>query len=80
MLSLGDTTKYYQIILSQGVGVGIGCGPMFLPALSVQAHLWRKHRALAMGIVLTGSSFGGIIHPIMYNQLFHGKTGFAWGV
>ena len=33
-----------------------------------------------MGIVLTGSSFGGIIHPIMHNQLFHGKTGFAWGV
>ena len=53
---------------------------MFLPALSVQAHHWKKRRALAMGIVLTGSSFGGIIHPIMHNQLFHGKTGFAWGV
>ena len=80
MLSLVDISKYYQIILSQGVGVGIGCGFMFLPALSVQAHHWKKRRALAMGIVLTGSSFGGIIHPIMHNQLFHGKTGFAWGV
>lgn len=80
MLSLVDISKYYQIFLSQGVGVGIGCGLMFLPALSIQAHHWKKRRALAMGIVLTGSSFGGIIHPIMHNQLFHRKTGFAWGV
>ncbi|CAL1703585.1 unnamed protein product [Somion occarium] len=80
MLSLVDISKFYQIFLSQGVGVGIGCGMMFLPALSVQAHHWKNRRALAMGIVLTGSSFGGIVHPIMHNQLFHGKTGFAWGV
>ncbi|KAI0081372.1 MFS general substrate transporter [Panus rudis PR-1116 ss-1] len=80
MLSLVDTSQYYQIFLSQGVGVGIGCGMLFLPALSAQSHHWKNRRALAMGIVLTGSSIGGVIHPIMHNQLFHGKTGFAWGV
>ena len=53
---------------------------MFLSALSVQAHHWKKRRALAMGIVLTGSSFGGIIHPVVHSQLFHGRTGFTWGV
>lgn len=27
-----------------------------------------------------GSSVGGIVYPIMLNNLFHGSTGFAWGV
>jgi len=29
---------------------------------------------------MKGSSFGGIVYPIMLNQLFHGSVGFAWGV
>lgn len=33
-----------------------------------------------MGIVATGASVGGIIHPIMLNQLFEGKLGFHNGV
>ncbi|OBZ76896.1 Riboflavin transporter MCH5 [Grifola frondosa] len=80
MLSLADTTKYYQIILSQGVGVGLGSGLMYSPVLSVQAHHWKRRRALAMGIVLSGSSFGGIVLPIMLNKLLHSSAGFAWGV
>ena len=80
MLSLVDTTKFYQIFLSQGVGVGLGIVLLFLPAVSVQTQHFNKKRALAMGIVITGSSFGGIVLPIMHNQLFSGKAGFAWGV
>ena len=33
-----------------------------------------------MGIVATGASVGGIVHPIMLNQLFEGKIGFHNGV
>ncbi|KAI0711315.1 major facilitator superfamily domain-containing protein [Earliella scabrosa] len=92
MLSLVDTTKFYQIFLSHGLGVGLGSGLIFVPALSVQAHHWKKRRALAMGIVLSGeytspvygvtfcTSCGGIVYPILLNQLFHGRVGFAWGV
>lgn len=80
MLSLVDTSKYYQIFLSQGVGIGMGCGLMYLPALSVQAQHWRRRRSLAMGIVVSGSSIGGIIFPIMHNQLLHSSVGFAWTV
>ena len=29
---------------------------------------------------IIGSSFGGIVYPIMLNNLFHGSVGFAWGV
>ena len=80
MLSLANPSKFYQVFLSQGIGVGIGMGCLFLPAISVQAQHWQKRRALAMGVVITGSSFGGIVLPIMHNELFNGSAGFAWGV
>ena len=54
MLSLADPTKYYQLILAQGIGMGIGSGLMFVPTMSVQAHHWRVFRARAMGVVMAG--------------------------
>ncbi|RDB17216.1 Riboflavin transporter MCH5 [Hypsizygus marmoreus] len=80
MVSLTHHDQYYQIYLSQGLGLGIGAGLLYVPAMAIQAHHWRARRALAMGIVITGSSIGGIIFPIMLNQLFKGSIGFQWGV
>ncbi|OCH85267.1 MFS general substrate transporter [Obba rivulosa] len=80
MLSIADVSKYYQVFLTQGLGVGIGSGIIYVPALTIQAHHWKKRRALAMGIVISGSSWGGIVYPIMLNQLIHGSAGFAWAV
>ncbi|KAI0057037.1 MFS general substrate transporter [Artomyces pyxidatus] len=80
MVSIAHPDKYYQIFLSQGVGMGIGAGLLYIPAMAVQAHHWRARRALAMGAVITGSSIGGIVFPIMLNQLFSSSVGFAWGV
>ncbi|KAI0057035.1 MFS general substrate transporter [Artomyces pyxidatus] len=80
MVSLAHPDKYYQIFLSQGVGMGIGAGLLYVPAMAVQAHHWRTKRALAMGVVITGSSVGGIVFPIMLNKLFFSSVGFAWGV
>jgi MFS family permease len=45
--------------------MGLGLGLMFIPAVSVVAHHFRKRRAMAMGIVVSGSSCGGIVFPIM---------------
>lgn len=101
MLSLAKSHEYYQIILAQGVAVGIAYGILFIPALSVSSHYFRIRRSSAMGVVFagmfpvlyplrayavlsngmpSGSSIGGVIYPIMLNQLFNGKAGFAWGV
>ncbi|KZT05139.1 MFS general substrate transporter [Laetiporus sulphureus 93-53] len=80
MLSLADVTHYYELILAQGIGIGLGAGCLLVPALSAQSHHWRRRRSFAMGLVLTGSSVGGIIYPIMLNQLFNNGVGFAWGV
>lgn len=63
MLSLADPTKYYQLLLSQGIGVGIASGALLVPALSIQSHHWRRKRSLVMGIVLCG-----IVHALTLNS------------
>jgi len=80
LLSLAKPHHWYQNFLAQGVGMGIGMGIVFLPCLSVSAHYFKRRRGLAMGIILSGSSVGAVVYPIMINHLFNGKTGFAWGV
>ncbi|GJJ15388.1 hypothetical protein Clacol_009664 [Clathrus columnatus] len=80
MLSLAHVDQYYQLFLSQGVGMGIGGGLVYLPSMAVQGHHWKTKRALIMGIVISGTSLGGIFYPIMLNQLLHDSVGFAWGV
>jgi hypothetical protein len=56
MLSLVNIEHYYQIFLSQGLGMGIGAGMIYTPAMAVQAHHWKARRSLAMGFVITGTS------------------------
>ncbi|KAH0828878.1 MFS general substrate transporter [Lanmaoa asiatica] len=80
MLSLVQPHQFYQILLSQGFGMGIAMGILFLPTLSIQAHYFKRRRALAMGVVMSGSSVGSVAYPIMINHFFNGPIGFAWGV
>lgn len=62
------TSSYMKIFLSQGLGMGIGLGLTFIPTVSVPVHHFRLHKGLATGVVLSGTSFGGLIFPIsMYD-------------
>ncbi|KAJ8518626.1 hypothetical protein ONZ45_g4304 [Pleurotus djamor] len=79
LLSLAKPHHYYQFILAQGVGMGVGMGLMFLPSLTLTSHYFRKKRSTAMGVVLAGSSIGGCLYPILLNNVFS-KSGFGWGV
>jgi hypothetical protein len=54
MLSLADLDHYYQLLLSQGFGVGIGAGMLYLPSFAVQAYHWDRYKPAIMGIVSTG--------------------------
>ncbi|KAG0663119.1 hypothetical protein C6P46_002962, partial [Rhodotorula mucilaginosa] len=50
-------------------------------SLSVQSHWFEKRRSLAVGIVASGSSVGGICFPIMLNKLIANQdVGFATAV
>lgn len=57
MLSLASVNSYYQLFLAQGVGLGLGAGLIYMPSMAIQAHYWRRRRALVMGIVITGTAF-----------------------
>ncbi|KAH8924272.1 MFS general substrate transporter [Atractiella rhizophila] len=73
-------TEYWHFILCQGLGMGIGFGILFIPAVSCISHWWKGRRGLALGVMMTGSSIGGIIFPIMFNKLFHSSIGFGWAI
>lgn len=75
MLSL--CTSYYQIILAQGVGVGMAMGISFNLAVTVPTHWFKRKRATALGVSAAGSSIGGVIFPVMLTRLFR-QIGFPW--
>jgi len=82
MLSLTKQGQYYQVFLAHGVGMGIASGLSFIPAIAVLAHHFSDphERAKMMMIIASGSSVGGLVHPIMLNHLFHDSLGFHNGV
>ncbi|PPQ75778.1 hypothetical protein CVT24_002639 [Panaeolus cyanescens] len=70
MLSLAQPQKYYQIFLSQAVGLGIGLGLTFVPAASIAVHHFKRRKALATGVALSGSSLGAVVFPILIKWVF----------
>ncbi|KAJ5750793.1 hypothetical protein N7533_007821 [Penicillium manginii] len=79
LLSLCKT--YWQIVLCQGVAFGLACSGTTLPAVICVTQWFSTKRGLAVGLASSGSSFGGLIFPIMVSRLInsHGfKTAIHW--
>ena len=77
MMSLTQPDHAYQLFLSQGVLFGIGIALMFNPSVAVMSHWFRRNRASAIGIVLSGGAVGGVVFPILLQRLIP-VIGFAW--
>ncbi|EIW79979.1 MFS general substrate transporter [Coniophora puteana RWD-64-598 SS2] len=71
--------EYWHFIVAQGLIYGIGFALLFFPAASATATHFKKYKATALGIVMAGSSVGGVIFPIMLQRMFN-ELGFAWAV
>lgn len=71
------SSEYYQFILAQGICSPIGASMVFYPAMSTVATWFFRKRALAFGIMASGSSLGGVIFPIMVYRLIP-EVGYAW--
>jgi MFS family permease len=77
MISL--CTEYYQFFLAQGLVAGLSMSFLFTPALATVSRYFVKHRGLALGITISGSSIGGVIWPIMLDQLLNSDgVSFGW--
>lgn len=48
-------------------------------AIATVATWFLRHRTLALGIVTSGSSLGGVVLPIMVNHLI-ARVGFGWAM
>ncbi|KAK4189131.1 major facilitator superfamily domain-containing protein [Podospora australis] len=79
MMMTSLATSYYQILLAQGIAVGIGAGMAFIPSIQIVGTYFSTRRSTAMGLAATGSSIGGIVYPIALKQLIP-KIGFPWAV
>lgn len=72
-------TQYYQILLAQGVCTSIGMSAVYVPATACLAGWFDKRRGMAYGLATSGSSFGGVVLPIMISRLIP-KVGFPWAM
>lgn len=79
IFAMSGSSNYWQLLLTQGVCTGIGGGIFFIPMMGVCATYFAKHRGIAIGIVTTGNSIGGVVYPLVVRQLL-GKVGFGWTV
>ncbi|TEY24756.1 hypothetical protein BOTCAL_1364g00010 [Botryotinia calthae] len=77
MMMTSICNSYWQVVLSQGIVVGIGCGCLFVPSVAILPSYFSTRRSLAMGIGASGSSLGGIIYPIIFRKL-QPQIGFPW--
>lgn len=77
MLSL--STEYYQIFLAQSVVSSIGSSAVFNCSINCLSTWFRRKSAVAFGIMVSGSSFGGVVLPILINYLIP-RYGFPWAI
>ncbi|KAI4134078.1 MAG: hypothetical protein LQ341_006085 [Variospora aurantia] len=73
------STRYWQLILSQGIATGLGNGLLFCPALAVLSTYFSSKRAVAIAIAASGSATGGLVFPAIVQQLLP-MIGFGWTV
>ncbi|KAI0870144.1 monocarboxylate permease-like protein [Hypoxylon argillaceum] len=72
---------YWHYILAQGILGGFSSGMVLNPAFAATPQYFSRKRGLAMGLVVAGSSIGGVIFPIALPRLFDTPNiGFGWAV
>ncbi|KAH0277436.1 MFS monocarboxylate transporter-like protein, partial [Aureobasidium melanogenum] len=79
IFSMSAATKYWQLFLSQGLCIGIAGGLQFCPVMSLVSTYFVKKRSFAIGFVTIGSCTGGVVFPIVVQQLLP-RIGFPWTV
>lgn len=58
MMMTSICQTYGELLLAQGIVVGVGDGLLFLPSIVIVSQYFDKKRALATGIASMGSSIG----------------------
>lgn len=71
--------KFYQFLLAQAVSMGMFMSLLVAPSVAIVGQYIKVKRGAAMGIVIAGSSLGGVVWPIVINVLLKDDSvGFGW--
>jgi MFS family permease len=68
-------------MLVQGILMGIVMGRLQFPAFAAVSQYFEKERAAALGVVVSGSSIGGVVIPIALSKMLNSSSlGFGWSL
>ncbi|KAF3763283.1 MFS general substrate transporter [Cryphonectria parasitica EP155] len=70
-------TQYYQFFLAQSICAAVASSAVFNACMTSVVSWFFKKRAVAFGIVVSGSSLSGFVMPIMIEKLIP-QVGFPW--
>ncbi|KAH7025091.1 riboflavin transporter MCH5 [Microdochium trichocladiopsis] len=73
------STQYYHFILAQGIVSGIGQSCIATTTMACIMTWFKRRRAAALGIAISGSGVGGVVLPIILTQLIP-RIGFGWAM
>jgi MFS family permease len=77
MISLCQS--FWQFLVTQGILLGISMGLSTWPMVALVGQYFKRSRAAATGIVVAGSSLGGVVWPIVIDRLLNTtELGFPW--
>lgn len=75
--TIAECHEFWQLLLLQGIGIGISCGLVFGIVMSVIAHWFKRRRSTALGINAFASSIGGTVFPVVFRNLLI-TVGYKW--
>lgn len=74
-------TQYWQFMLAQGILFGISMGFLQFPAMAAVTQYFDKKAGTALGLVISGSSIGGVVIPIVLSKMLNTTNlGFGWSI
>ncbi|KAK3319545.1 major facilitator superfamily domain-containing protein [Cercophora scortea] len=72
-------SQYYQFFLAQSILSSIGSAAVFNACMSSVVSWFHRRRGAAFGIMVSGSSLGGTVLPIMMHKMIE-SVGFGWAL
>jgi MFS family permease len=77
LLSIVGEEQFGGTFACQSLGMGIGMGLVFVPTAIVPLSYFKRQRGLAVGIAMSGATFGGMIFPAALRAMIptHGLGG-----
>ena len=63
------STEYYQVMLAQGICIGLGSGGLFIPSFALIPQYFSTRKAFATGVAASGSSLGLFHHSKEFPRL-----------